>query len=512
MHKKTLSPVAWFALIMSLTLLCISGCENKIDSKPKSYNEYRDREFTLLTQVRTKKTQKMLGWLNEQKSIIQNTETQTKLLNYFCGIKTALSGKIDRKKFFEINNEIEQFFVYDLFSFYDLLFIDETGDVFYSVKMEDDNQTSLFNGPYGDTALGKTIQSRPTQISYVDFEYYGASDEPAAFYVLPLTSNNRCKGWVALQLSINRLNKLLIQRSGLGLTGEAYLVNQHHLMLTESRFINDDTVLSKQIDSSVIQSHQGSSGEIVIDDYRGIKVLSSYQSFNVGGFKWQILVEKDENEVVTSYYQESEEELFLPMVATIEKQTEKNLIPSKNNIASRGKTRRVDVGDLLKSDSRKSLFTAGVATCTGIAAYLNNDEFAYMAHLSPADACYNLSKDATISLGDNATDLVALMMRRIQFFEIKPHQIGDLRFCITATHSNSLRVLIKKLLDAGIFLSQIKVGILPKARSVSFLYTMPGNSITAQGNFDSSVSTQEIDFKNLPDLGEVVRLCNPSIQ
>jgi hypothetical protein len=505
--KESRRVIPVFAL-WAASMFAAAGCRPTNDVPPLTYIEYRSGEFRRLEKIRQKKTEKIKGWLSDQRLLIEKDETVAQMGVFFKGIQGSVAGGL-KKDFLRINHAVEFFFFYNLGAFYDLLFIDQNDRVFYSVKMEDDFQTSLFHGKYADTKLAKIIRHSPRKVSFVDFEYYGASDEPAAFYILPVNQNETCIGWIAFQLSINHLNKLLTERTGLGQTGEAYLVNKHQLMLTESRFINDDTVLSKKIDTEAVRVQKGSSGSKVIRDYRGVLVLSTFQTFNVGDVQWRILVEKDEDEVVTDYYKNHFEKIYPCLVQKVAKETEKHLTEITDFQGFVKTAKRVDVGELIKSSGGKSLVTSGVSTCTGVVAHMKDNGVSYMAHLSPVDVSYHFSKKEIIPLGDKATDLVSLMLRRILFFEIKPHQIRDLRFGIAAPHTKSLENIIHTLLNAGVLLPQIRVGISPAARSVTLFCNPNASSLMGHWQFESK-QPRKMDFSHMPSLGDLVKDCVPA--
>ena len=54
------------------------------------------------------------------------------------------------------------------------------------------------------------------------------------FVAAPITENGKIIGVVALQLSIEAINKIMKQRDGMGETGEVYLVGQDKLMRSDS--------------------------------------------------------------------------------------------------------------------------------------------------------------------------------------------------------------------------------------------------------------------------------------
>lgn len=490
-------------LLISGSSVCFLSCNEQKEPVFPSYKEYRKQEFDRLAAIREDKAQKLRQWLSGKQSLLESRETNSRLTEFFEKFEKELSGGVDRKRFLELNREIEHFFVYELGAFYDLLFIDADEKVFYSVKMEDDFQSSLKTGPYAETRLAEIIRKSPEKTEFVDFQYYGASDEPAAFYVLPVRKDGRYKGAIALQLSINHLNQLLTDRTGLGKTGEAYLVNNQHLMLTESRFIGDSTVLSKKIDTSAVKKMSGESGRKVITDYRDEEVLSTFCGFPVGRTNWRIIVEKDENEVITDYYRKYSSELYPLMADAVQRQTAGKKKAAENELSPGREAKRVDVSELVKADNRKELFTPGLATCTGVVVHGDSDEFAYMAHLSPTDKSYGAPGNQD---GDfRSKDLVSLMLRRIQYFEIKPCQLGELRFMIAATHTRSIRRIIEKLTQEGILLSQIKAGILEDASSASLFYQTTDNRLVSIWHTDDEKHSYRVDFDELTNLGTLTR-------
>ncbi len=474
-----------------------------------AYEEYRRHTFEKLVAIREEKAAKIERWLSNQEDRLEKGRTRTRLMGFFEQMGAAVSGNLDKNRFLRLNQEIERFFVYQLGAFYDLLFIDAGEMVFYSVKMEDDFRSSLTSGAYADTRLAEVIKQSPKKPRFVDFQYYAASDEPAAFYILPVWESNRYKGAIALQLSINHLNQLLTERSGLGRTGEAYLVNEQHLMLTESRFINAETVLSKKIDTRAVKRRSGVSGRDVITDYRGVRVLSAFAGFPVGSTSWRLIVEKDEAEVLTDYYKTYSRRLFPLLAGAVTAATEAAVQPAGGEISPPASAKRVDVSELVRAGDRKQLYTPGLATCTGVVACRRGGGAAYMAHLSPVDDSYDLSEDDQKQVAERSTDLVSQMLRRIHYFDIKPCQIGELRFMAVAPHAESLQKIIHKLIHSGVSLSQIKAGILDTADSASVFFDVPEQSLLSHWYFSGRQGPSTVEFTDLPDLGTLLAGLNP---
>lgn len=90
------------------------------------------------------------------------------------------------------------------------------------------------------------------------------------------------------------MEKILFERTGMGESGESYLVNHDHKMITRSRFF----VNKKPSDifvhtDAVTNAHGGAHEKSIIKDYRGVEVLSVYRRIQINGLDWVIISEID---------------------------------------------------------------------------------------------------------------------------------------------------------------------------------------------------------------------------
>lgn len=126
------------------------------------------------------------------------------------------------------------------FGYYDVFLIDDAGRIVYTVFKELDFGTSLTEGPWAQSNLGKlfrTLQATPTgQTAFADFETYAPSyDGPAAFLGTPLVLDGKRHGFLAVQLPIDRINQVASSTEGMGKTGEVLLIGSDHRMRSDSR-------------------------------------------------------------------------------------------------------------------------------------------------------------------------------------------------------------------------------------------------------------------------------------
>jgi methyl-accepting chemotaxis protein len=192
----------------------------------------------------------------------------------------------------------------DHFGYYDAFLINPRGDIVYSVTKENDFTTSLKTGPYRKSPLGEVFRRAmadpSAEIDFSDFASYAPSDgDPAAFAAHPIVKDGKVIGVFAVQIAAEPLNAIMQVTAGMGATGETYLVGADGLMRSQSRFILTPTLLETKVDNaSVRDGIAGKRGAHVVDDYRGVPVLSVYAPVNFGGQPWILLAEIDQAEVL----------------------------------------------------------------------------------------------------------------------------------------------------------------------------------------------------------------------
>ena len=93
------------------------------------------------------------------------------------------------------------------------------------------------------------------------------------------------------------IKDILTERTGLGQSGETYLVGTDYRMRSESRFFPDSipySILAKT--EGVVKALNGITGRSIINDYREIPVYSAFHGLNIKGLKLAILSELDVKE------------------------------------------------------------------------------------------------------------------------------------------------------------------------------------------------------------------------
>ena len=104
-------------------------------------------------------------------------------------------------------------------------------------------------------------------------------------------------GVVIATMRTDEFNDILLHRSGLGETGEVYLVNKDHLMITESRFI-ENAPFNQIVDTLPVREcfENGKQVSGIYPDYRGNSVFGF--SYCVRDLGFVLLAEFDEEETL----------------------------------------------------------------------------------------------------------------------------------------------------------------------------------------------------------------------
>lgn len=218
------------------------------------------------------------------------------------------------------------------FGYYDIFLVDlKSGKIVYSVYKELDYATSLYDGPYANSGIAEAFKKaaklqKPGEFVLTDFAPYLPSYEgQASFIAAPIFDQGKKIGVLIYQMPIDIINNIMSfdqkwKQTGLGKSGETYLVGADKKLRSQSRFLLEDkkgylkALKEAGVDKKVLASIDatgsaiglqpvntkgvtaaltGKSGFDTFPDYRNVKVLSSYTPLEISGLKWVLMSEID---------------------------------------------------------------------------------------------------------------------------------------------------------------------------------------------------------------------------
>ncbi|WP_374599936.1 ATP-binding protein [Niveibacterium sp.] len=187
---------------------------------------------------------------------------------------------------------------------YDLLLIAADGTVVFSVLHEADFDSNLETGPYRDTILAQAHRQAlallTTQVTPVA-AYAPSGGRPSAFMVSPVIRDGKPIGTVALQLSLEHLNAVVTDPTGLGNSGETIVTQvegDKALYVVPLRRVPDAAFrLRRPLDklSEPMQAAiRGERGSGIGRDYGSVQVAAAWRY--LPALRWYMVVKIDAEE------------------------------------------------------------------------------------------------------------------------------------------------------------------------------------------------------------------------
>lgn len=193
------------------------------------------------------------------------------------------------------------------YGYYDVFLLGPRyGDVVYSVAKEADfaQRVGEVDSPLRDVWTRAMEENRAVLSEMRPYAPSGGL--PSQFVAAPIHgADGGIVGVVAAQVSSQAVAEIMEQRSGMGETGEVYLVGPDYLMRSDSyldpqghsvaaSFANPQQGSVRT--TAVRRALEGETGADVVRDYNGNPVLSAFAPVEVGGHTWAILADIDVSE------------------------------------------------------------------------------------------------------------------------------------------------------------------------------------------------------------------------
>jgi signal transduction histidine kinase len=186
----------------------------------------------------------------------------------------------------------------------DVLLLSPSGDAIFSVRQGEDLGSNFYTGPNKDTALARVFDRAKTLLvtEVSNFEYYAATNAPAAFIAAPVLQGGVVIGVVVLQMSNQEVYKVVNDYTGLGKTGETVVgsrVDNDVVFVTPLRHdpyaaFRRRLPLGSMLGLSLQQAVQGIQGYGLDLDYRSKQVMAAWKY--LPSLRWAMVVKIDAEE------------------------------------------------------------------------------------------------------------------------------------------------------------------------------------------------------------------------
>ncbi len=278
----------WFVVVamIPLSIALLVTYEQRI-------NVIENRSLEKLSAIRDLKVGRLQGWLSERlhdTAVIARTIEDARLAYLFT--KESYNKK-DLMEIAAIKGQLEHS-IRGRAAYSEIFLINpSTGEILISTRAKSEG-TDKLKSPY----LTGVIQSRDSYIT--DIHYSELISKNTIAISKPIFGKQyEDERIIAVLVALidleNSLYKILLDKVGLGRTGETLIVNKDVVALSELRW-HDSAPLNFKITSlPAINAAQGKTGALITQDYRGKEIVAAYTYVPETG--WGFVTKQDVNEL-----------------------------------------------------------------------------------------------------------------------------------------------------------------------------------------------------------------------
>jgi len=175
---------------------------------------------------------------------------------------------------------------------------------FKNIHLFDLHHRELFSTDttrYKDNVLQRidsAIIVEPDRLRLVDASHTSGDKQTLLFYYVPVLQDSQRVGVVLVEENFENVQSIVSEITGMGTTGETYIVGPGYTMRSTSRFLDKPPGEITVRTEAVNKSFAGAAGSGIIKDYRGKKVLSVYRPIGDFELNWVIISEIDWTEAM----------------------------------------------------------------------------------------------------------------------------------------------------------------------------------------------------------------------
>lgn len=279
--------VFWF-LLLSLTPLLIALSITYF----QRVHVIEVSTFDKLTAIRDLKVARLNDWLNERVGDMNSFSADRELSDLEFITNTASLNKADQDYFekirYYLSDKLKNYPVY-----HELYIINpQNGKIIAATKKylegEDRNNDDFFLNPMKTGALCIKDIHYSTQISELTMIY--------SIPIFSLEKKNKIIAVLVAEIDLqNTLYEMLLDRVGLGETGETLIVNDQVMALNELRWYDNAPLKLKIQAEPAVKAATGETGILASKDYRNEPILAAYTY--IPQTKWGFVCKQDSYEL-----------------------------------------------------------------------------------------------------------------------------------------------------------------------------------------------------------------------
>lgn len=278
----------WF---LFLTLLPLIGV--LIINSLQRANSIEERTIDKLSTISELKVQQLNSWLGEINSDMLTLSTNVDIISIGKALNMSPKNEDSKNIIQKIKINLLSY-LRNHTSYNELFLIDATNGLIITST----TNNSIGRDKSNDEYFTKPIKTKAMTIK--DIFYSKTISDYSMTYSIPIygknTINPKIEAILVARIDLNNsLYKILLNRTGLGETGETLLVNNNVITLNQLRWYDNAPLNLKIKAEPAIRAASGKTGIIKANDYRGQEVLAAYTF--IPQTNWGFVVKQDTNEL-----------------------------------------------------------------------------------------------------------------------------------------------------------------------------------------------------------------------
>jgi len=191
------------------------------------------------------------------------------------------------------------------YGFYDLYLISTAGNIVYTVTRGSDLGQNVQSGELAESSLNyafqKLAQGSHAEVVIGDFAAYApANGAQSAFMIGRMQDETgNVVGSVAIRIPGDQINVIVQQRSGMGETGESYLVGRYKgkTSLRSDRVVKTGKLGDPKSDRYIDLALDGQAGSDIKSGSNGVQEFIRYDPVAISGLNWALITTAATEEV-----------------------------------------------------------------------------------------------------------------------------------------------------------------------------------------------------------------------
>lgn len=279
--------IFWF-LIIALVPLMVSSVVIYIQRA----GFIRQEAVEKLTAIRDLKANQIIRWIEEKKKNVHVFSQAHRLRSLELSGQSNGAGQIDPATI-QAARDILNIYQTNYRDFGELFFIEPaSGRILVSTNRAYEGHDKS-DDPYF------TVPMNTRAVCIKDIYYSHTTSKPSMAISLPvysLSDKNRVIGILVGRIDLkNSLDTLMLDRTGMGETGETLIANKESMALSELRHHANAPLNLRIREIPAVLAAKGETGAGETEDYRGAKVLAAYT--HIPATQWGFVAKQDLSEV-----------------------------------------------------------------------------------------------------------------------------------------------------------------------------------------------------------------------